>query len=109
MGCIKIIRLTENDLKNVIKESVNKIIKESYGDKIIKSPKLYKALALNGINDILLVKGDGYFYLYSDKDDVYYNVISKIENNFIPCYSFSQQSIEEWVDSIKSLLNDVVI
>lgn len=101
-----IIQLTESELKNVIKGSIIHILNESYGGKVIRSPKLYKLLSQEGINDIILVKGDGYFYLNSYDDNVYYNIISNIENNYIPCFSFSQQSVEDWVDDIKKLLSD---
>lgn len=72
--------------------------------KDVKNKRLYSALEKEGIVDVVLVKGDGYFYLTSDNEDVFNSKISNIESNFIPVYALCHLSIDGWVNVIKSLL-----
>ena len=100
------IRLTESDLHKVIKESVNTILKEytrDYGIPV-KNRKLYALLHKEGLDNIILCKGYGYFYITSDDDEMY-SVINELDNTTIYVNSFNQLTPEEWVEEIKRLLN----
>ena len=101
-----IIRLTESDLHRVIKESVKKVLNEGFGSKVVKNPKLTRLLNREGLGDILLCKGYGYFYITSDNEELA-NKISMLYSNSIYLNSFNQQSPEEWVEDIKYILRDI--
>lgn len=70
----------------------------------IKNKALYKALAKEGIEDVILVKAEGYFFVTSDNEQMY-EKLRELESTSIYVYSFAQQSIEEWVEDIKRLFN----
>lgn len=74
-------------------------------DKDVKNPKLYRLLKKEGLDKIILVKGDGYFYVTSDDDDVY-DELCNLESTSIYVNSFYHQSPEKWVEDIKELLKD---
>ena len=69
----------------------------------IKNKKLYEELARVGIEGILLCKGNGYFYLAPDSDEMV-QALAKIERSMIYCNSFRQQSIEDWVKDIQGII-----
>ena len=102
----KKIRLTESDLYYIIKESVNTILNEGFGSKVVRNPKLTRLLNREGLGDILLCKDYGYFYITSDNEELA-NKISMLHSNAIYRNSFNQQSPEEWVEDIKYILRDI--
>ena len=102
----KKIRLTESDLHNIIKESVNTILNEGFGSKVVRNPKLTRLLNREGLGDILLCKDYGYFYITSDNEELA-NKISMLHSNAIYLNSFNQQSPEEWVEDIKYILRNI--
>ena len=102
----KKIRLTESDLHYIIKESVNTILNEGFGSKVVRTPKLTRLLNREGLGDILLCKDYGYFYITSDNEELA-NKISMLHSNAIYRNSFNQQSPEEWVEDIKYILRDI--
>ena len=77
-------------------------INESSRD--VKNPKFRKLMKQAGLEDVILVKADGYFYLTSDNDDVF-NELEKV-NTTIYHNSFSQYTPEEWVEDIVYILKD---
>ena len=73
---------------------------------VIKNKKLYEELARVGIEG-LLCKGNGYFYLAPDSDEMA-QTLAKIERSMIYCNSFRQQSIEGWVKDIQGIIGSEV-
>lgn len=74
---------------------------------VIKNKKLYEELSRVGIVGVLLCKGNGYFYLAPDSDEMA-QILSKIERSMIYCNSFRQQSIEDWVKDIQGIIGSEV-
>lgn len=72
---------------------------------VIKNKKLYEELARVGIEGILLCKGNGYFYLAPDSDQMA-QILAKIERSMIYCNSFRQQSIDDWVRDIQGIIGN---
>lgn len=72
---------------------------------VIKNKKLYEELARVGIEGILLCKGNGYFYLAPDSDEMA-QILAKIERSMIYCNSFRQQSIDDWVRDIQGIIGN---
>lgn len=73
--------------------------------RVIKNRRLRNLLKKQGLRDVWLVKGAGYFYITSDNKAVA-DSISRLEHNMICCNSFSDQPVEHWVKDILDLLND---
>ena len=72
---------------------------------VIKNKKLYEELSRVGIEGILLCKGNGYFYLSPDSDEMA-QILAKIERSMIYCNSFRQQSIDDWVRDIQGIIGN---
>lgn len=62
----------------------------------IKNKELKKKLSRLGLNDIRLIKGQGYFYIISDE--------RTLKESSIYLNSFNHQSIDEWVNDIIQLV-----
>ena len=56
-----------------------------------------------GLEKVQLEKGNGYFWIWSDDEELA-DRIASIYDNCILCNSFKDQSIENWIDDIKALL-----
>lgn len=69
----------------------------------IKNKKLLEALKKEGLEDINLEKGNGYFWVWSDTEDL------NLYSSSILVNSFKDQSIKDWVNDIKKILKDEVI
>ena len=69
----------------------------------IKNKKLLEALKKEGLEDINLEKGNGYFWIWSDTKDL------NLYSSSILVNSFKDQSIEDWINDIKRILKDEVI
>lgn len=54
---------------------------------------------------VRLEKGKGYFYIYSDDDEMALK-IAGLHTTSIYCYQISQQSVERWVGDVEILLKD---
>jgi hypothetical protein len=52
-----------------------------------------------------LIKGDGYFYIYSD-DDATSIKIARLFISSIAVYKIGDMTIDQWVESVKLLLNE---
>lgn len=74
---------------------------------VIKNKKLYEELSRVGIEGVLLCKGNGYFYLAPDSDEMA-QILAKIERSMIYCNSFRQQSIDEWVKDIQGIIGNSI-
>lgn len=87
------------------KEVMNKIKNESKinEDRVVTNPKFRRLMKQAGLEDVMLVKGDGYFYLTSENDELF-NTLDNLENFYF--YSFNQQSPEDWVQDILDLLSE---
>lgn len=83
-------------------KSLSTYINESSRD--VKNPKFRKLMKQAGLEDVILVKADGYFYLTSDNDDVR-NELEEVDGN-IYHNSFNQYTPEEWVEEITYILKD---
>lgn len=83
-------------------KSLSTYINESSRD--VKNPKFRKLMKQAGLEDVILVKADGYFYLTSDDDDVR-NELEEIDGT-IYINSFNQYTPEEWVEEILFKLKD---
>jgi hypothetical protein len=73
--------------------------------KVVKNHKLNKLLKQNGLENVQLCKGNGYFWLTSEDDETY-RILSSLETTSIYTNSFSDQTPEDWVEEIKELLKD---
>lgn len=69
----------------------------------VKNRKLKEALKKEGLEDINLEKGNGYFWIWSDTKDL------NLYSSSILVNSFKDQSIEDWINDIKRILKDEVI
>ena len=78
------------------------------GSSEVKNKKLKQLLAKEGLDNIILCKGYGYFYITSDNDE-WATKLAGMYENAIYMNSFNQQTPEEWVEDIKRLLkqNDI--
>lgn len=98
--------LTENSLREMIQESVKSILREytrDYGIPV-KNRKLYSLLHKEGIDGITLVKAYGYFFIQPETDEMMY-FMNDLDDTSIYVNSFNQLTVEEWVETIKNLLN----
>ena len=75
------------------------------GSKTVKNTKLRKMLDKAGYPDIELVKGDGYFYVYSNDFGSEHEKWLRNVDTDIFVNSFNQQSVEQWFDDIMSIIN----
>lgn len=69
----------------------------------IKNKAFRKAMEKAGLGAVQLEKGDGYFWIWSDDDEMSDRILS-LESNSILVVSFKYRSIEGWVKEIKELL-----
>lgn len=72
----------------------------------IKNRKLEEALKKEGLEDINLEKGNGYFWIWSDDEEMNLKITSLYSNSIL-VNSFKDQSIENWVKDIKELLEEI--
>lgn len=73
---------------------------------LIRNKRLYEKLSQEGIDNVLLYKANNYFFLTSD-DNATLDKLANLEGGtMIYCNSFSQQSIQQWVDDIKEILKN---
>lgn len=70
----------------------------------IKSRSLYRALHNEGIDNVILCKDNGYFFIASDDSEMAVRIASLPETS-IYRNSFNDDTIEGWVWEIKRLLN----
>jgi len=65
----------------------------------IKNKKFLAALKRDGLEDMKLIRGDGYFYWVSDTD---FNLgVALVDSPMIMVCYFKHQSIEKWVADAK--------
>lgn len=83
-------------------KSLSTYINESSRE--VKNPKFRKLMKQAGLEDIILVKADGYFYLTSEDDNTF-NELDEIDT-MIYINSFNQYTPEEWVEEILFKLKD---
>ena len=70
----------------------------------IKSRKLQRLLKKNGLEKLILVKDDGYFWVTSNDDEVYESM--RLDSALaIYVNSFNQLTTEQWLDEIKNAIN----
>lgn len=72
----------------------------------IKNRKLKEALKEEGLENINLEKGNGYFWIWSDDEEMNLKITSLYSNSIL-VNSFKDQSIENWVKDIKELLEEI--
>lgn len=72
---------------------------------IVKNKRLYEELARVGIEGVLLCKGNGYYYIAPNTDEVA-KKLATLERSMIYCNSFKQQSIEDWVKDIQGIIGN---
>lgn len=72
----------------------------------IKNRKLKEALKEEGLENINLEKGNGYFWIWSDDEEMNLKITSLYSNSIL-VNSFKNQSIENWVKDIKELLEEI--
>ena len=75
----------------------------SYIARDVRNRKFLKLMKDAGLDNIILCKGDGYYWITSD-DDATYNIIDSLPETTIYINSFNQQTPEQWVEDIKQLL-----
>jgi hypothetical protein len=93
------------DKKTEIYDDLMSINENAFGSKVVKNKKLYTLLKKEGLEGIILCKDSGYFYIDAitpEMQDVVYNLY----NTSIYLNSFNQQTVEEWVEDIKSLITE---
>lgn len=72
----------------------------------VKNRKLKEALKKEGLENINLEKGNGYFWIWSDDEEMNLKITSLYSNSIL-VNSFKDQSIENWVKDIKELLEEI--
>lgn len=72
----------------------------------IKNRKLKEALKKEGLGNINLEKGDRYFWIWSNDEEMNLKITSLYSNSIL-VNSFKDQSIENWVKDIKELLEEI--
>ena len=72
----------------------------------IKNRKLLEALKKEGLEDINLEKENGYFWIWSDDEEMNLKITSLYSNSILVNF-FKDQSIENWVKDIKELLEEI--
>ena len=73
-------------------------------DGSVKNRKFLTLMKAAGLEKVLLCKGNGYYYITSDDDDVW-ALIDSLPETTIYVNSFNQQTPEQWVEDIKQLLS----
>lgn len=72
----------------------------------IKNKAFREALQREGLQDVLLMKGEGYFYLVGKEGtDMEDNLLRKAETSIF-VNSFNQLSIEDWIQEISNLVKE---
>lgn len=74
-------------------------------ERIIKNKELQEALKKEGLSDVLLVKGRGYFYLIGKEGTKTEEALSLKSETSIFVNSFKELSIPSWVEEIKDKVN----
>ena len=72
----------------------------------VKNRKLKEALKKEGLENINLEKGNGYFWVWSDDEEMNLKITSLYSNSIL-VNSFKDQSIENWIKDIKELLEEI--
>ena len=72
-------------------------------DGTVKNRKFLTLMKKAGLEKVLLCKGQGYYWITSDDDEIY-DIINSLPETTIYVNSFNQQYPEQWVDDIKQLL-----
>ena len=72
----------------------------------VKNRKLKEVLKKEGLENINLEKGNGYFWIWSDDKEMNLKITSLYSNSIL-VNSFKDQSIENWVKDIKELLEEI--
>lgn len=95
------------EYKKYVKESKDTSLYGYINERIggaVKNPKFLRLMKNAGLEGIELVKGDGYYYISSN--DEKWDIIYSLPETDIYLNSFSQQSPEQWVEDIQSLLKN---
>ena len=71
--------------------------------RVIKCKKLHKLMVEAGLEKVLLIKGEGYFYLTSEDEETAIEIAGLPENAIYVC-AYNHQTPEQWVSDIKNLL-----
>lgn len=71
----------------------------------INNKAFRNAMKEAGLEKVQLEKGNGYFWIWSDDEELALE-IAGLYDNCILCNSFKDQSIEAWIEDIKNLLNE---
>ena len=64
-----------------------------------------KAMKEAGLEKVQLEKNGSYFYIWSD-DETASSIILALESNSILTHAFKDMSIQEWVETIKAMMNE---
>lgn len=70
----------------------------------VKNREFRKLMKNAGLENVVLCKGNGYFYITSDDAEMF-NKITNLPDDMIYMNSFRQMTPAEWVEEIKRLLN----
>lgn len=84
-------------------KTLNQYLTEANGE--VRNKKFLKLMKEAGLEKVLLIKGNGYYWITSDDDETY-DEINSLMDTSIYVNSFNQQSPEQWVEDIKYLLKD---
>ena len=74
--------------------------------RVIQYKEFRKLMEDAGLAKVLLVKGEGFFYLASDDEETALEIASLQENAIYVC-AFNHQTPEQWVKDIKHLLENI--
>ena len=84
-------------------KTLSSYIVKSTGE--VKNRKFLKLMKATGLEKVLLIKGNGYYWITSDDDETY-DEIQNASDQTIYANSFNQQTPEQWVEDVKYLLKD---
>ena len=84
-------------------KTLNQYITEASGE--VRNKKFLKLMKEAGLEKVLLIKGNGYYWITSDDDEIY-DELQNASDQTIYVNSFNQQTPEQWVEDVKYLLKD---
>ena len=71
----------------------------------VRNKAFRKAMEKAGLDKVQLEKNEGYFWIWSDDSEMN-NAIMLLDSQSIYVYAFNHMSIEDWVKTIKEMIEE---
>lgn len=59
------------------------------------------------IGNVMLIKGNGYFYVSNDDDEIGLKLASLYSTSIYVCH-LNQQSVEDWIKDVRQITSNVL-